>query len=78
MQIFVHHTYRIIVINVSSLQKISSLKQRIFDIEGIPIDLQYLSYAGKQLDDNMTLESSHIDNNTNIQLAIKWNKKIEI
>ena len=50
---------------------ILTIKQRIQDVQGVPIKQQRLIYSGKELDDNITLQDYNIENGASIHLLLR-------
>lgn len=71
-------------IDVSDDDTIESIKEKIFEKEGIPIEQQRLVFNGKQLEDNQTINGYGIDDGSSIHLVLRLrggyrcNKKIDL
>lgn len=64
-------------ININSQDDtIADIKQKIQDIEGVPVRQQCLLFGGKQLDNSKTLKELKI-NNPFLHLVIKLNSDVE-
>jgi hypothetical protein len=50
---------------------IHSLKQILFEKEGIPIEQQRLIFSGKQLEDNKTIQDYNIQKDNTIYLVLR-------
>lgn len=72
MQIFVKTVNgKTIAVDVEPSDSVQSLKQTIFDREGIKVDEQRLIYAGKQLDDERTIDDYGIQKEATIHLVLR-------
>ena len=58
-------------VHISPLGTVLSLKQRVFEIEGIPVDQHRLCFCGIQLEDGRTLAHYGIDNNHVVHIVVR-------
>ena len=72
MQIFVRNLEGAnIAVEVEPNESIASIKAKIQEKQGVPVDRQRLVFGGKQLEDNHTLADHNVQANSTLHLVIR-------
>ncbi len=58
-------------IDIEATDTVATLKSKVADKEGVPAEQQRLVYNGKQLEDEATLESYEIKEQTTVHLVMR-------
>ena len=73
MQIFIKNLdCKTITIDVEPTETIAEIKGKIFEKNEIPVNVYYLSYGGKILEDTMTISGYNITRESNLHMIIRW------
>lgn len=69
-QIFVTFASKTFTIDIKQTSTVGVVKRAIQDLEGIPRDQLCLTFAGRQLEDGLTLRDCHVEQNSTLLLSL--------
>lgn len=64
-------TRKRIPLRIKSSDTIADVKEKILDNEGIPMHMQRLIFAGKELDNSLTLANYHIQEKSTLKFVLR-------
>ncbi|MCI07216.1 ubiquitin [Trifolium medium] len=74
MQIFIKSSRGKFTMSVNCLDTIIDVKRKVFEEKGIPVHQQMLMFKSKHLNDNMTLASYNIQENSTLNQKLPRNR----